>query len=146
MSELKVKTWLGLELGQLCKENYCTPVSNQCCHVFFVFCAFCCGFSVPVYYVWGVFKTLGSFHGFERTQGHEIEIPWKLLNTPKKTWTSCSKGWESTWARGSGQSWVDPKASVLTLWTADGSSLNFLFFSLTQPLSSSQEGADSTPT
>lgn len=73
MSELKVKIWFGLELRQLCKENYCALVSNQFCHIFIVFSVFWCGFSVPVHYVGGVFKTLVSFHGLERTQGHAVK-------------------------------------------------------------------------
>lgn len=70
MSELKVKIWCELELRQLCKENYCALVSNKFCHILIVFCAFCYGFSVPIHYVGGVFKTLVSFLGLERTQGH----------------------------------------------------------------------------
>lgn len=96
--------------------------------------------------MWGKFPWL--WEDTEKWKS-EREMHWKLLNTPKATW-GVSKlpragGWESTWTRGFGQCWVDSRTAVLTLWTAGGSSLHFLFLAcLTQPLSSSQEGADST--
>lgn len=65
----------NLELRQLCKENHCTPVSNQFCHIFFLFSAVCCGFSVPLYEVW-------SFHGLERKKKC-TESCWKHQKQPK---------------------------------------------------------------
>lgn len=155
MSEVKVKIWLGLELRQLCKENCFTLVSNQFCHVpapshcilcflpwFFYSYTLCVGFlQDPGRFPWP----------WEDTGPHcEREMHWKLLNTPKATRGASelarAGGWKSTWTRGSGQRWADPRTAALTLWTAERSSLNFLFSAcLTQPLSPLQEGADSAP-